>query len=317
MEGLPVTADASEAPPALSIRKQKKLQRQQQHPHKKRRNRLSPATRAAQAFPKQKQEVLEHIASCDLSPKGSVDVKCRPIIQLLNDHPDYVTTSSCSGRISLFHSQEDTKGEGESKRGGPGALGWLFVKHGIMLPEEMERLVCFLCGEPSTEENRELDRHHRAQAAALVSDDDPAYYTGEVEGALLSSPPAPMPTHGTVSLKIEPFVLHVQCRHTGDAKRLLNAAIGDSGYRNSGMLPPGKKVMCGIRTAAGLGMEVPVVLDGVNFVQHQRGYVWALLHRVNGKMRRNEERTLRLHDALVVRLQEKDSDADEESEATR
>lgn len=42
--------------------------------------------------------------TCDLSPKGSVDVKCLPVIDLLNKCDEYVTTSSCSGRIALFHS---------------------------------------------------------------------------------------------------------------------------------------------------------------------------------------------------------------------
>ncbi|KAL3762330.1 hypothetical protein ACHAWU_003835 [Discostella pseudostelligera] len=38
----------------------------------------------------------------DRSPKGSVDVKIRPLVDLINRHPDYVTLSSCSGRVALF-----------------------------------------------------------------------------------------------------------------------------------------------------------------------------------------------------------------------
>ncbi len=41
-------------------------------------------------------------SNSDKSPKGSVDVKIRPLVDLINRHSDYVTLSSCSGRVALF-----------------------------------------------------------------------------------------------------------------------------------------------------------------------------------------------------------------------
>jgi len=38
----------------------------------------------------------------DASPKGSIDIHIMPLINRLNTHADVVTTSSCSGRISVF-----------------------------------------------------------------------------------------------------------------------------------------------------------------------------------------------------------------------
>ncbi|KAF8540054.1 tRNA wybutosine-synthesizing protein [Trichophaea hybrida] len=38
----------------------------------------------------------------DASPKGSIDMHILPLINRLNTHADVVTTSSCSGRISVF-----------------------------------------------------------------------------------------------------------------------------------------------------------------------------------------------------------------------
>ena len=38
----------------------------------------------------------------DKSPKGSVDVKIRSLVDLINSHPEYVTLSSCSGRVAMF-----------------------------------------------------------------------------------------------------------------------------------------------------------------------------------------------------------------------
>lgn len=43
----------------------------------------------------------------DRSKKGSLDAPIVELVGLINGHPDYVTTSSCSGRIALF---EDVDG---------------------------------------------------------------------------------------------------------------------------------------------------------------------------------------------------------------
>ncbi|KAK0308443.1 hypothetical protein LTR01_005070 [Friedmanniomyces endolithicus] len=56
----------------------------------------------------------------DLSPKGSVDSGIRDLILEINALPQYVTTSSCAGRVSAY--LEGTKG---AKGGGQ----WLFTSH--------------------------------------------------------------------------------------------------------------------------------------------------------------------------------------------
>lgn len=76
----------------------------------------------------------------DLSPKGSIDVGIRPLIERLNALDGIVTTSSCAGRISVFLEGEKTPlregeegEEGEGERAVPGGKGrggrWLFVSH--------------------------------------------------------------------------------------------------------------------------------------------------------------------------------------------
>jgi len=55
----------------------------------------------------------------DKSPKGSVDPPIQPLVDCLNQLPQYATTSSCSGRIVLF---SEGKGVGE----------WLFVSHDVV-----------------------------------------------------------------------------------------------------------------------------------------------------------------------------------------
>lgn len=290
-------------------------------------------------FAKRKAHILSHLNSnaCDLSPKGSVDVKCSPIMAILNPHEDYVTTSSCSGRIALFHSvspsdddapsssaehvKEDNEethaadasttvtsaGKKKWKRGAESALRWLAVKHGMLTAEQMLLVVRYLCGEPATEADRALDAAKQTEwAAHYAAHHDEGVYDGALEGALATIEDTnslpPVPDFGTMALKMEPFVLHVDCRTMESAKLLLSAAVSDAGYRNSGVTPPGKKIMCAIRCTTGLGLEVPLVMGGVNYAAGQRAYVWALLSVANEKMYGNERKTKLLETSVAKRL---------------
>lgn len=50
-----------------------------------------------------KKRVLAELEACiDRSKKGAVDEQVGDVIGLLNDHPGFVTTSSCSGRCAIF-----------------------------------------------------------------------------------------------------------------------------------------------------------------------------------------------------------------------
>lgn len=82
------------------------------------------------AFDQKKQSILEEISSnsaenLDLSPKGTIDVDIIPLLTQINQLKDYVTLSSCSGRVSVF-----LEGEKGAKAGGKGLGGkWLFISH--------------------------------------------------------------------------------------------------------------------------------------------------------------------------------------------
>ena len=43
----------------------------------------------------------------DLSPKGFVDTPVIDILELINSHNDYISTSSCSGRIAIYQAVKD------------------------------------------------------------------------------------------------------------------------------------------------------------------------------------------------------------------
>ena len=80
-------------------------------------------------FDQRKHRIITDLANNtnDLSPKGSVDAPITTLVDRINAHPHYYTTSSCSGRITLFqHYSSD--GKGKSGR-------WLLCEHAaIPLP---------------------------------------------------------------------------------------------------------------------------------------------------------------------------------------
>lgn len=58
-------------------------------------------------FIEKKARILESLNApidsyTDASPKGSIDESIRPLIELINNSENYVTTSSCAGRIAVF-----------------------------------------------------------------------------------------------------------------------------------------------------------------------------------------------------------------------
>lgn len=106
-------------------------------------------------FKSHKFRILAEIASPspDASPKGSIDVQILPLVDQLNQHDRVFTTSSCSGRVSVFfegqkkiatpsHSERNQQtpavGDpvGKAGIGGKGGGKWLFVSHD---PVDVER----------------------------------------------------------------------------------------------------------------------------------------------------------------------------------
>jgi len=80
-------------------------------------------------FDERKAVTLAALASSspDRSPKGSLDAPIADLVSWLNEQPDLFTTSSCSGRISLFQSVP-----GQAKGG-----RWLLASHARVSPEEL------------------------------------------------------------------------------------------------------------------------------------------------------------------------------------
>ncbi|KAL3229500.1 tRNA wybutosine-synthesizing protein 3 [Nakaseomyces bracarensis] len=174
-------------------------------------------------FDQKKNAILQEINSIgpDLSPKGTIDRLCIPIIDLINKSPDMVTTSSCSGRISVFI--EGTKAiDGDIKVGGKGEGGkWLFVSHELDEVDNWFQRVT-----------------EKEQITWEVDADSIEVY--------------PDGSSRMILYKYEPFILHVKCRDFETASRLYNTAMS-CGFRESGI---GSNFIVAIRI--NIKLDVPI-----------------------------------------------------------
>jgi tRNA(Phe) wybutosine-synthesizing methylase Tyw3 len=155
------------------------------------------------AFDASKASILHNInAGVDFSFKGSIDAPILELVNFLNGLDNYYTTSSCSGRASVFRSGNSAK-----------HIHWLLVRH---------RLIS------------------KAELVTILQEQTP----GEDF------------TDGLVTLKCEPFILHINCRDIESA-RSLHEVVTLCGFRESGIKLGNKKVILAVRTTANC-MELPL-----------------------------------------------------------
>lgn len=104
-------------------------------------------------FDDRKQAVLQGLASevKDKSRAGGVDAPIAALIDRINWHPQYFTTSSCSGRISIF--SESTPDDGGGHDGETATVGkktkkkkggdWVYVSHAPAVETEVRHSNAF------------------------------------------------------------------------------------------------------------------------------------------------------------------------------
>ena len=120
----------------------------------------------------------------DLSPKGSIDVGIRELINEINESEGWVTTSSCAGRVSIFLEgrrkdtaaailEEESDGNGarlgdgevgEVRAAGAGGKGgggnWLFVSHDPVVVDDKSRGdLAAMLGMKRVDEKKEVQKH--------------------------------------------------------------------------------------------------------------------------------------------------------------
>ena len=88
-----------------------------------------------------KHDILTSIKNgSDNSPKGSIDLHIQEIVEFINNLDDFVTTSSCSGRISLYRDDNQTKG-----------IKWLLVEHATVTSMQVKECILKSGGNSGTD----------------------------------------------------------------------------------------------------------------------------------------------------------------------
>lgn len=165
---------------------------------------------------------LYGVGGNDKSPKGSVDVAIKKLVDLINLHPSFATLSSCSGRIALFdpHTKQQqytlddelTEDSGIVERSGKGHGGWLLASHTEVKPS----LLVDLLNEPGGQ--------------------------------------------ATLIFKHEPLLLHVAASSLTRGRQLLSLAL-QLGFRESGLVVSSNRVTVAIRGHS-LALCVPLARQG-------------------------------------------------------
>ncbi|KAF2116579.1 methyltransferase TYW3-domain-containing protein [Lophiotrema nucula] len=242
-------------------------------------------------FESKKRKILEQLNTAasdyhDLSPKGSVDELIMPLIDAINRTDGLVTTSSCSGRMSVFL-EGKKRGTGnheqlygsEDARAGPGGKGggsWLYISH-----------------DP--------------YKAALECSPDSQYmpmFGLQSRSSTLPKPPDPNTRY--IHLKFEPMILHVLTASTDLSQRVLTAALS-SGFRESGAvgLAPFKSgevnPLVAIRST---GYSFDAIIgrqdqNGTNIALVDESYLGILIGIANDRFTVNAERIERLRLAFL------------------
>lgn len=215
-------------------------------------------------FEKRKADTLAAINSPepDKSPKGNIDIPIIPLLNALNSHPSYFTTSSCSGRISIF--SQPTIPSPFSKKKAKGGT-WLFISHDY--PVDPNSVVSLLFPSPSD-----------SQSSSSFESQEPESFTGP---------------HALV-FRFEPLIIAVECRDIEAAQSLVSLAIS-CGFRESGITSVSKRVIIAIRCS--IRLEVP--LGDTEKIMVSVEYVKYLVELANEKMEANRKRTDSFLDALL------------------
>ncbi|KAF3918053.1 hypothetical protein ABW21_db0205306 [Orbilia brochopaga] len=206
-----------------------------------------------QEFKAKKTKILNDLASDepDASPKGSVDTHILPLIELLNQQDGIVTTSSCSGRVSVFlegrkevHNDSRNRDsdsiqeslENLAAVGGKGGGGkWLLVTHDPLSPSLLAQ----------------------DGGAGAEDFDFLASIFGGIQSQQSSASPLSLSEETRyIHFKFEPMILHVLTEDLEIANKLLVCATASS-FRESGIVNPLRNPVVAIRTT-GLAFDAPI-----------------------------------------------------------
>ena len=261
------------------------------------------------AFARKKHKILEQLniqadEYTDASPKGSVDEPIVDLIKEINEIDSLITTSSCSGRFSIYQEglrrttantdqnevaeRADTSTTTTASAGGKGGGGrWLYVSHDPVMSD------------------------------ISISDlfQEVKYKTATDQDAGL---PAFTPACRLIHAKFEPLILHIVSDSIASAQAVLKAAQS-AGFRESGISSISSSSSSSTKNAHHNGSEAVSVMTAVrstglafdspigyldshidkSTLTVSEAYMKGLVQIANAHFATNVERTERFRKALL------------------
>lgn len=242
------------------------------------------------AFRQRKADILKDLSSSetDNSPKGFVDELALPIIDTINQHQEYATTSSCSGRTTVFLERALTSNRPpQSETDVIDTSRWLYTSH-----EPVKSIYDTL---PPSHNRQEDARTSTSTICEIlfgpetkVSFDQPPYPSSSDEAG-----------HPLISVKFESFILHIDCATLESARKLL-AIAASCGYRNSGISLSNAKQIVQIRCTLKLDTPIGFMDVAKNEIKCHISleYLQWLIRVCNDKFEENTSRMDLLHRSL-------------------
>eukprot|EP00919_Chromeraceae_sp_WS-2016_P069999 GHVR01165957.1.p1 GENE.GHVR01165957.1~~GHVR01165957.1.p1 ORF type:complete len:317 (-),score=117.48 GHVR01165957.1:27-977(-) len=196
----------------------------------------------------------------DKSLKGSVDEPMIEIFNLINNNPSYVTTSCCSGRITLYNS-----GVNNIKKDGR----LLFVSHDPVDEQQLIKLKTSLLTRDIHYDSKCPKSENEKKKDEKINEKK-----DEKKDELLL---------GDVTLKYEPLLIHVECDTLLSGRKLLSIAY-QCGLKNSGANSfDNNRIVIAIRGT--LRVDVPIVSFGTQIIPSD--LLPSLVHVCNLKLNKN------------------------------
>jgi tRNA wybutosine-synthesizing protein 3 len=232
-------------------------------------------------------KISEYINN-DKSPKGSVDEKIRPLVNLINLHPEFVTLSSCSGRVAMFDpvgyandiadgneitASDETNNTAQNKvvkgteMSGKGRGKWIFVTHDV-LPDLGNQVIDAL---------KKAGMHRRQMNNDTNTSCDDS----------------------VVTYKHEPPLLHIAASSLAAGKKLLHLAKSTCAMRESGLVVTDQRVTVELRTTGTL-LCLPIMVQ--KSIQPDEDYLMALADMSNKRMKQNSVLLEKLYDTIKNEL---------------
>lgn len=214
-----------------------------------------------------------HSTAVDKSRMGHVDSHIQNLVDFINQNPKFVTLSSCSGRIVLFHptatiateKQTSTTGKSddnkvdeglgtntnpiESSISGKGTTGsWIFVSHDVV-EDPMANIVPYFF--PIDTSDMEITEQYQENQLCYF--------------------------------RFEPMLLHVAACNLDAGQFLLQVAL-QNGLRESGMILTSQRVTVAFRTHS-LALSIPLSFQKDHiFFPKSAEYIVALTNELNRRL---------------------------------